>query len=101
MLKCLAFNEGEHGGAYFEVLTIEFFSSRPFLSSNQLAANDRVACWSVVLVPGLWFLSGAGLLIFQGRRNTLFPMLCYLFVKEKSYLPKAATSSRLSRSLPP
>lgn len=70
MLKCLAFIEGEREGAYFEMMTIEFFSSRPFLFHNHLAANDHVAFYSAVLVPGLWFLRGAGLLIFQRKKNT-------------------------------
>lgn len=83
------------------MMTIEFFSSRPFLLHNHLAANDHVAFCSVVLVPGVWFLRGAGLLIYQRKRNTLLFILCYLFVKEKSYLPKPAVSSRLSRSLLP
>lgn len=55
------------------MMTIEVFSRGHFCQVNQLAANDCIACWSVVLVPGLWFFSGAGTADFLREKKHAFP----------------------------
>lgn len=85
MLKSLISNKGQHRGAFVEMMNVEFFfsSSSSFFLSNQLAAHDGVVRWLVALAPGLWLLSGAGVLIYQGKEVHIFLCFVISFLRKK------------------